>query len=110
LEELVLKSGFEVIVLHFVEAIHVELPYKAVHFFVPEVPGQHYLLELHDILDDKLESVGRPVDNFLVVLNLSNGIVTPSSSKVLKTKPATSFYSCCLLWDELRCYDESEFM
>ena len=39
LEELVLEGAFEVVVLHFVEAIHVELPDEAIHFFVSEISG-----------------------------------------------------------------------
>ena len=58
LEELMLKGAFKVIVLHFVEAVHVELPDKAVHFLVPEVAGQNNFFELYNILDDEFESIG----------------------------------------------------
>lgn len=38
------EGAFEVVMFDFMEAIHVELPYEAVHFIVPEVPGQHDFL------------------------------------------------------------------
>jgi len=38
------ESAFEVVVFDFVEAIHVELPDKAVNFIVPEVFGQNNFL------------------------------------------------------------------
>ena len=83
LEELVLEGAFEVVVLHFVEAVHVELPDKAVHFLVPEVAGEDNLFELDDVLDDELESIGRPINNLLVLFHLSKVGNTPSSSNVL---------------------------
>ena len=70
LKELVLESAFEVVMFHFMEAIHIELPYKTIHFFVSEISGEDKLLKLNDIFDDKLESVRRPVDNFLILLDL----------------------------------------
>ena len=70
LKELVLESAFEVVVFHFMKAIHIELPHKAIHFFVPEVSGKDKLLKLNNIFDHELESVGRPIDNFLILLDL----------------------------------------
>lgn len=51
---LVPESTLEVIVFHFVEAIHVELPYETIHLFMTKVTRKHYLFELHDISDYKL--------------------------------------------------------
>jgi hypothetical protein len=77
LEVLVLEGAFEVVMLHFVEAVHVELPHKAVDFFVPEIPRQHDLLELDDILDYELQAIGGPVHYLLVLLDLNKRGLTP---------------------------------
>lgn len=55
LEIFMAEGAFEMVVLHFVEAIHVELPHKAIDLLVPEVTRKHDLLELHDIPNNKLE-------------------------------------------------------
>ena len=39
LEKLVFEGAFEVIMLHFMEPIHIELPDEAIHFFVSEISG-----------------------------------------------------------------------
>lgn len=49
-----LESALEVVVFHFVEAIHVELADEAVHFFVSEVARKYDLFEFNDVFDDKL--------------------------------------------------------
>lgn len=49
-----LEGALKIVVLHFVEAIHIELPDKAVDLLMPKVARQHDLLELDDILYDKL--------------------------------------------------------
>ena len=78
-----LEGAFEVIMFHFVEAIHVELPHKAVHFFVSEVSRQHYFLEFDYILDHELLTIVGPVDNLLVFLDLNRRRTTDSISNVL---------------------------
>ncbi len=55
LEMFMAEGALEMVVLHFVEAVHVELPHKTVDLLVPEVTRKHDLLELHDIPNDKLE-------------------------------------------------------
>jgi len=77
------ESAFEIVVFHFVEAIHVELSHKAVYFFVSEVPGQDDLFELHNILDDELKAIVRPIHYLLVLLHLNKSRLTPRISKVL---------------------------
>lgn len=47
------------------EPIHVELPDETVDVPMPEVFGQHNLLELVDVLDDELAAVRRPKDYFV---------------------------------------------
>jgi len=65
------ECAFEIVVFDFVEAIHVELPDKAVNLIVPEVFGQNQFFQLNNVLDDELNSVGCPIYNFLVLLNLN---------------------------------------
>lgn len=48
------ERAFEVVVFDFVEAIHVELPHKAINFVVPEVFRQYDFLEFDYILDHEL--------------------------------------------------------
>ena len=50
----VFEGAFEVVVFHFVEAIHVQLPDETVHFFVSEVAREDDLFEFDDIFDDEL--------------------------------------------------------
>ena len=52
------ECAFEVVMLHLVEAIHVELSDEAIHFFVSEISGQDDFLELYDVFDDELKAVG----------------------------------------------------
>jgi hypothetical protein len=73
-----------------VEAVHVELADKAVDFVVAEVSGEDDLLELVDILDDKLDSGWRPVGDFIELIVLGKKNSTFNISKVLAIKPATS--------------------
>ena len=70
LEELVLEGGLEVVMLHLVEAIHVELPHKTIHLLMPEIARQDNFLKLHDVFNHKLLSIRRPVNNLLILLNL----------------------------------------
>ena len=51
----------------FVEAVHVELPDEGVDVTVPEVFGKDMVLEVVDLFDGELASVGHPVDDSLVV-------------------------------------------
>ena len=67
------ECAFEVIMLHFVEAIHVELSDEAIHFFVSEISGQDNLLEFDDVFDDELKTVGGPVNNLLILFDLNYG-------------------------------------
>lgn len=60
----VLEGGLEVIMLGFVEAVHVELPYKTVHFIVPEIFGQDDFLEFGYVFNGEFCSVRGPVDDF----------------------------------------------
>ena len=90
------ESAFEVVVFHFVEAIHVELSDKAIDFLMPEVSGQDYLLKFDDILDNELKAIVGPVYYLLVLFDLNHKGTTPRISKVLKTKPATSGSSMIL--------------
>jgi hypothetical protein len=89
------KGAFEVIVFHFMEAVHVELSYEAVHFFMAEVAGKHDFFEFNHIFDDEFETVAGPVHYLLVFLDLNGVSYTFSISKVLKTNPATSGSSGC---------------
>lgn len=50
------ENTFRVVSSTLVKTIHVELPDKGVHFAVPEVFGQDYLLELVDILNDEFSA------------------------------------------------------
>ena len=43
--------------LHFVEAVHVQLSDEAIHFLVSEVAGKDNLLEFYDVFDDELETI-----------------------------------------------------
>ena len=90
LEVLMSKGWFKVVVLHFVEAVHVQLSDEAIHFLVSEVAGKDNLLEFYDVFDDELETIWGPIDDLMVILDLNGIRNTPRSSKVLNTKPATS--------------------
>lgn len=89
-----LEGAFEVVMFHFVEAVHVELAHKTVHLLVSKVSGEYDLFELHDILDDELKAAGGPVDDLLILFHLRVMLLTPKISKALLTKPATSESSC----------------
>ena len=65
------EGGFIVVMFNLMEAIHVELPHKAVNFLVPEVPGQNGFLKLEGIFDDEFLTVGGPVNDLLVFLDLT---------------------------------------
>ncbi len=65
-----LESAFKAIVFDLMEAIHVELPHKAIHFIVTEVTRKNNLFEFNNVLNDKLETVWCPVDNLLILLHL----------------------------------------
>ena len=77
------ECAFEVVVFHFVEAIHVELSDEAVHFFMSEVAREDDLLEFDYISNNKFSSIGCPIDYLLVLLDLNKSISTPNISKVL---------------------------
>lgn len=48
------EGALEGVMFDLVEAVHVELSYKAVHLVVAEVVRQDDLFKLHHILDDEL--------------------------------------------------------
>ncbi len=48
------EGAFEMIMFHFVEAVHVELSNEGVHFLMAEVAGKHDLLEFDHVFDDEL--------------------------------------------------------
>jgi hypothetical protein len=73
----VAEGALEGVVFDLVEAVHVELPDKAVHFVVAEVVRQDDLLEFQHILYDELQTIRRPVDDLLVVLHLNYNHYTP---------------------------------
>lgn len=58
------EHTFGVVCATLMKAVHVELSDEGIHFAVAEVLGEHYLLELVDVLDDEFAAVGRPVDYF----------------------------------------------
>lgn len=51
------ESALEGVVFDLVEAVHVKLPDKTVHFVVPEVVGENNLFEFHHVFYNELESV-----------------------------------------------------
>jgi hypothetical protein len=57
----------------FVEAIHVELAYEAVHLVVAEVTWQHNLLELASVFNHKLPPRRTPENNLPELLALHRG-------------------------------------
>lgn len=70
LEHGVLEGGFEVVMFGFVEAVHIELSYKAVNFVMPEVFWQYDFLKFGDVFDGELKATIGPVDDFVIVSNL----------------------------------------
>ena len=64
------KGALEVVMFDFVEAIHVELPHKTVHLFMPKVSRKHNLLKSNHILDYKLKSIRCPVYDLVELLIL----------------------------------------
>jgi hypothetical protein len=65
-----LESAFKAIMFDLMEAIHVELSNKAVHFIVTEVTRKNNLLEFNNVFNDKLKAVWCPVNNLLILLHL----------------------------------------
>ena len=51
----------------FVEAVHVELSYKRVDISMSEVFWENVILEVIDLFDGELASVGHPVDDRFIV-------------------------------------------
>ena len=51
----------------FVEAVHVELTYEGVDIAVAKVFGEDMVLEVIDLFDGELASIGHPVNDRLVV-------------------------------------------
>lgn len=74
-ELLVLKYAEVGFVADFVEVIHVELPHEGGEVAVPEIDGQHLLLELLDVLDDEGSAILVPTSDVgeLVILNRNGG-------------------------------------
>jgi len=60
---------------------------------VTEVAGKDNGLELVDVLDDKLDSGGGPVDDLSKLLILTQTTTTLRISKVFEINPATSVVS-----------------
>jgi hypothetical protein len=94
----VAKGAFEAVMFDLVEAIHVELPYKTVHFVVSEETWQNDLLEFDHVLNHELQSIRGPINYLLVLFNLYHITRTPRISNVLNTNPATYDYSDTLDW------------
>jgi hypothetical protein len=72
------------------EAIHVQLPDKAVDFIMPKIARQDNLLKFVDIFDDEIESGCRPICDFVELIILNKIVLTLRISKVFAMKPATS--------------------
>lgn len=84
------ENTFGVVSSTFVEAIHVELPDKGVHFAMTEVFGEDQLLKLISILDDELGAIGSPINDLGKLFILGKNKTTLRISKVFEMKPATS--------------------
>lgn len=54
----------------FMEAIHIKLSNKAIHFIVSEIFGEDKLLEFGYIFDSELSSVRGPIDDFDEIIDL----------------------------------------
>ena len=65
-----LEGGLEVVMLGFVEPIHVQLTHETVHLVVPEILRQHDLFKFSHVLDRELRSVRRPVDDLHKIIYL----------------------------------------
>ena len=66
------KNAFCVFLARFMETIHIKLPDKAIHFAMPKEEWKDNLLELGDILDDKIFSSRSPIYGFGMFLRLCN--------------------------------------
>ena len=84
------KSAFEIIMFGLMKTIHIKLPNKTVDFIMPKVFGQDKFLKFDDVLNGKLCSVRRPINDFIEIMYLNKSKDTFNISKVLATKPATS--------------------
>jgi len=78
-----IESASEIIMLDFVEAIHVELSHKTVHLFMSKVSRKDNLLKPNHIFDYKLKSICCPVYYLVELLILSKRGLTDTISKVL---------------------------
>lgn len=67
-EEGMAEDIFAGIFAAFMEAIHIELANEGVDIAVAEVFGEDMILEVIDLFDGKLASVGHPVDDRFVFL------------------------------------------
>ncbi len=65
-----LKSGLEVVMFGFMEAIHIQLADKTVHLVVPEIFRKHYLFKFSDVLNREFSSVRRPIDDLYEIVYL----------------------------------------
>lgn len=64
------ENTFGGFLARFVKAIHIELPDKAIDFFVAKKPWQDNLLKLTNVLNDKLPARWCPKNHFVVFFGL----------------------------------------
>lgn len=64
------EDAFCVLLTRFMETIHVKLPHKAIHLVMAEEERKNNLLELGDVLDDKILAAGSPVNCLGVLFRL----------------------------------------
>ena len=65
------KCAFEVVMFDFMKTIHVKLSDETIDFIVTEEAWEYNLLKFLCIFDDELKSIGRPVDNLLILFHLN---------------------------------------
>lgn len=70
------KNTFGIVFARFVKTIHIELPNKAIDFFVTEIFRKYNFLKLVDIFNYKILSGRPPEYNFAVFLILNNKSIT----------------------------------
>ena len=68
---LMAEDAFGVIFPRFMKPVHIQLPYKAIYFFMSEIFWQHNLLELVCVLDYELSASNTPINYLGIFLILS---------------------------------------
>lgn len=86
LKEGVLEYAFKFIMFSFVKAVHIELPDKAINFTVSEESWQDYFFKFYNVFNGELGAVGRPINNFGVVIHLKLGSIYIKDLKCLRHK------------------------